>query len=472
MPTYNNALTDQPANRLAFPSSIGPVPRNEYLGALADFLAKSYSPERTQQMQGISQLLGMPAVSRTLDMMSYGDPLTTGAGGLGGTTRVKPDVLEAAMTVAPLGKPATMATLQAARLARQAAMVGGKVAENYAERVVPQIMERGGLGAEMLQGMSNRTISPLDVYHGSPHGPFERFDPTKIGTGEGAQAYSFGHYLGEARGTGEGYRDILAYKAFDVAPEAEKLGLKLSAGTRGEFIRQTKDNKPPEVLAKQLQNANIAARDLPQDKLAELFKGYQERGGGYLYKVDLPDEAIAKMLDWDKPLTKQPNVMGALRSEAEQRVRDRTLGNIENDIRKSLPTQDVGDDFMSMFSSANVSLNKDIQAQALSKLNKMDLKSLIDKELNLMKPADMNWNMTGKEFYELLAKREGSPANASAMLQRQGVPGTRYLDQGSRTPSGSNTSNFVVYPGNENLLTIKEINDKPVNKLLKRKANK
>lgn len=163
MPTYNNALTDQPANRLAFPSSIGPVPRNEYLGALADFLAKSYSPERTQQMQGISQLLGMPAVSRTLDMMSYGDPLTTGAGGLGGTTRVKPDVLEAAMTVAPLGKPATMATLQAARLARQAAMAGGRAGERYAERVVPQIMERGGLGAEMLQGMSQGTRRQIFV---------------------------------------------------------------------------------------------------------------------------------------------------------------------------------------------------------------------------------------------------------------------------------------------------------------------
>ena len=163
MPTYNNALTNQPANRLAFPSSIGPVPRNEYLGALADFLAKSYSPERTQQMQGISQLLGMPAVSRTLDMMSYGDPLTTGAGGLGGTTRVKPDVLEAALTVAPLGKPATMATLQAARLARQAAMATGRAGERYAERVVPQIMERGGLGAEMLQGMSQGTRRQIFV---------------------------------------------------------------------------------------------------------------------------------------------------------------------------------------------------------------------------------------------------------------------------------------------------------------------
>ena len=128
MPRYQNALIDAPANRLAYQGSIGPVPRNEYLGALSDFLAQSYAPERTQQMQGVSQFLGVPAVSRTLDMLSYGEQLTTGAGGLGGTTRVKPDVLDAAMAVAPLGKPATMATLEAAKLARQAALAGGRMA--------------------------------------------------------------------------------------------------------------------------------------------------------------------------------------------------------------------------------------------------------------------------------------------------------------------------------------------------------
>ena len=184
-------------------------------------------------------------------------------------------------------------------------------------------------------------------------------------------------------------------------------------------------------------------------------------GSGYLYKVDLPDEAIAKMLDWDKPVSKQPTVMKALRSEAEQRVRDRELSNIENEIRLSLPKQDIGDDYLSMFSDANVAANQDIQAKALAKLNKMDLSSLVDKELDTMKPVDMNWNMTGKEFYSILSGREGSPQRASEIMQKQGVPGIRYLDQGSRTPGGSDTSNFVVFPGNEDLLKIKEINDKP-----------
>ena len=96
---------------------IRPTPRNPFLGGLADLLEASTSPERTQQMQGIMSMLGVPAVASTLNRMSYGAPLTSGAGGLGGTTRVLPDVLEAAMTVAPmapaagqLAKRAVMAT--------------------------------------------------------------------------------------------------------------------------------------------------------------------------------------------------------------------------------------------------------------------------------------------------------------------------------------------------------------------------
>jgi len=163
MPIYNNALTQRPANRLAYQDSIGPVPRNQYLGALADFLAQSYSPERTQQMQGAAQFLSVPAISQTLDLLSYGWPLTTGAGGLGGTTRIRPEVLEAVIAVAPTAKPVTMATLEAARQARRAALAGGRASERYAERVIPQMMERGGLPAEVLQGMAQGTQSQIFV---------------------------------------------------------------------------------------------------------------------------------------------------------------------------------------------------------------------------------------------------------------------------------------------------------------------
>jgi hypothetical protein len=81
------------------------TPRNPVLGYLSDLSASSYGPQRTQQMQGIAQFFGMPAISQTLDRMSYGEPLTTGAGGLGGTTRMRPEAIEAAVTVAPMVAP-------------------------------------------------------------------------------------------------------------------------------------------------------------------------------------------------------------------------------------------------------------------------------------------------------------------------------------------------------------------------------
>ena len=178
MPIYSNALAQRPANMLAYQDTLSATPRNEYLGALADLIAQSYAPERTQQMQGVAKFLSAPAISQTLDRLSYGEPLTTGAGGLGGTTRVRPEVLEAAMAVAPAAQPVTMATLQAARAARQAAMKAGMAGERYAERVVPGIMERGGLPAEMLNAMAGQPSRALPQQGRSGFGAFDpRYDP-------------------------------------------------------------------------------------------------------------------------------------------------------------------------------------------------------------------------------------------------------------------------------------------------------
>ena len=162
MPIYNNALAQRPSNQLAYQSTIGPMPRNEYLGALADFLAGSYSAERTQQMQGISKFLGVPAVSQTIDRLSYGEPLTTGAGGLGGTTRIRPEVLEAALTVAPLAQPVTMASLQAARAARQAALAGGRTFGPTAARMTEGYLQRQGLMPGVLPAEGRSGIGAFD----------------------------------------------------------------------------------------------------------------------------------------------------------------------------------------------------------------------------------------------------------------------------------------------------------------------
>ena len=67
----------------------------------------------------------------------------------------------------------------------------------------------------LLQGAENlaapRTLRPQAgaiVWHGSPY-RFDKFDASKIGTGEGAQAYGHGLYLAESPDVAKSYRDVL-----------------------------------------------------------------------------------------------------------------------------------------------------------------------------------------------------------------------------------------------------------------------
>ena len=50
--------------------------------------------------------------------------------------------------------------------------------------------------------------SGITAYHGSPH-EFDEFDTSKIGTGEGAQAYGHGLYFAESEPVAKQYRERL-----------------------------------------------------------------------------------------------------------------------------------------------------------------------------------------------------------------------------------------------------------------------
>ena len=62
-------------------------------------------------------------------------------------------------------------------------------------------------------------------------------------------------------------------------------------------------------------------------------------------------------------------------------------------------------------------------------------------------------DLTGEQIIARLTEHHGSSAGASEYLKSIGVPGIKYLDQGSRGAK-TGTRNFVVFPGNEGLLNI------------------
>jgi hypothetical protein len=122
-------------------STISPTPRNPILGLLSDFIAQGYDPRRTQQLQGISKFLMAPEISQTLDRLSYdpsGRSLFTGAGGLGGTTRMRPEALDAALTLAPMAGPA-------ARLAGRGAVATGRTLAPTAANMAENFLQQQGL---------------------------------------------------------------------------------------------------------------------------------------------------------------------------------------------------------------------------------------------------------------------------------------------------------------------------------------
>lgn len=170
------------------------------------------------------------------------------------------------------------------------------------------------------------------LFHGSPF-KFNRFDSSKIGTGEGAQSFGHGVYVAE--------------------------------------------------------NPKVA-------------KSYEK---GNFYEVDVPDEVVGKMLDWDAPIGKE---------------------------------------------------------KAIIARNTMD-KEFIEEVSDHLNVEPEEW--TGAEFYNALVRyasesplgrQKGTTGNfsqdVSEYLKGKGIPGIKYLDRGSRQ-AGEGTRNFVIF--DEDLLTIR-----------------
>ena len=236
------------------------------------------------------------------------------------------------------------------------------------------------------------------VYHGSPHrfqptanNPLGEFDPMKIGTGEGAQAYGAGAgYLAEAKGTAKGYAETLANR--DIANQG-RLNAHANAQRLANLAGDAK-YAADDVRFVLESNPQGPQTQLLRDTLQHLESGSYARpleNKGNLYKVDLPDEHIAKMLDWDKPLSEQTPYVQKIMNEEIKRI-----GGSASTGEKTYK--------------------------------------------ELMFDARMQGN---KSASSAMRSNEEAIA-ASNRLRELGIPGIRYLDQGSRT-AGEGTSNFVVF---------------------------
>ena len=259
------------------------------------------------------------------------------------------------------------------------------------------------------QSLERAMLAFSRVWHGSPH-KFLQFDSSKIGTGEGAQAYGHGLYLAESKGVAGSYQESLSTDPERFLVDGKEVFRRQANGpafdvsdpkTAAIFYAARKGDKAArEYFAEQGAWGGKAIAELDAMK----GKAISRVAPGNLYQVDLPDEHIAKMLDWDKPLSEQtPEV----RKLAE---------------KFGYPLDRTGGDFQRWSSSPSGGLS-----------------------INLRGPRD----------------RSGLEKQSANMFSQAGIPGIRYLDSSSRG-NGAGTSNYVIFPGMEKILTIIDVNGEPV----------
>ena len=311
-------------------------------------------------------------------------------------------------------------------LTKPANGIGGLLGES-AGSVLPMLAAAKApqIAATVNQGISNyANAAPMfagpgnaqrgaTVWHGSPH-TFDAFDASKIGTGEGAQAYGHGLYLADSSDVAKSYyaiADNLPGTAIyringanlaENSPEATAVKALVSYGgdvekARNNLVFGQRANASIGLASNRYEKAQGLIDDIAKTKY-DVYHDYPER---QLYKVDLPDQHIAKMLDWDKPLSQQPQAVKALRG--------------------------IADRFPGM-------------ADALQ-------------------PFELG-SSTGETIKSFMSRVQ-NPAVAAQALKDAGIPGIRYLDGGSRG-AGAGSSNYVVFPGNEGLLSILERNGQPL----------
>jgi hypothetical protein len=249
------------------------------------------------------------------------------------------------------------------------------------------------VGAALLQENADLTMPKGEAaryhttWHGSPY-KFYTFDLSKIGTGEGAQAYGHGLYVAEAPDVALQYSNMRAAQNMEFYAGKRKLtGLEKS------------------VADDMTANGKVVARINAKANGQEWLAAYERIANelvtrGIVYKVDLPAEAIARMLDWDAALSNQP-------PEVQSALKDAGIADVDK-------WTDAGLKGRELYNRAKRGA-----------------------------PVKLPLNQSDDQAF------------ASERLKQAGVTGIRYLDQQSRSGEKA-TSNFVLF--DDKLARIIEVN--------------
>jgi hypothetical protein len=433
--------------------------QNRLLGQLANMLRATEgdiaAPEflpRGLDVMGLVRQLMLPS-AETVEKLSYGDPLFRMPMQSNIPITADREYLADVVGMAPMVPAASRG---ATRLTNEAADQLVRAITRNPEATAPGVLEAAG---QMLP------IPRITAYHGSPYllrGG--KFDPTKVGTGEGAQAYGVGAgYTAEARPVAERYREDLSnFEQPFIQFDGKKIAGQDLSDTDLEVFKLLERGKrdagqfPHNTVYYAKKQAEASGNDAALKRLNELGKdvrfGY-EVNRGYLYKGEIPDEILPSFLDWDKPLSQQSE---EVRNALKRRIVD-VVPQDKFDMGGNARLRDNRDGKVDPTSS---------QPWLLETVSESGTKffGLSQKDVDRMFGAKDAKDLTGEQIYARLTQDKGSQQAASDYLNSIGVRGIRYLDQASRGISGRGTSNFIPFSPED--YRIQEINDIPIERYI------
>lgn len=237
------------------------------------------------------------------------------------------------------------------------------------------------------------SVDAIEAWHGSPH-DFERFDRSKIGTGEGSQSYGHGLYMAEAPDVAREYQKNTSHADF-IRKARELYGEFDSPSDAHEALAESKNfTSSQKRLLAALEKDDWLGFDYPHqavsaavrepdnfDMSAETHAALRELGNLYKVRINADKQHF---LDWDKPVSEQPQALRDLLAKH---------GVTETKFGEPITTGEKAYEAL-----------KD----ALATHKKL--------------PPDKNG------MYRMDDGREA----ASKALAEAGIPGLKYLDQGSR----------------------------------------
>ena len=303
-------------------------------------------------------------------------------------------------------------------------IMGGEFDPQAYQNYVGKMQDLGGL------------LASIRVYHGSPH-KFDKFDLSKIGTGEGAQAYGHGAYVAESPGVAQDYAESLSKRL----PERLRMDGQVVRGD-SMYSRSLEDVA---LLGRdgaiQKLDDNIRFNEKYAPDIAEQYKAVKAKiaaidpaqidlNRGNIYEADLrwPDaarEAADPMgpqhfLDWDKPLSQQSALVREVMEPHVAPIRAveaQPAGAGWGDLAAPRQYDPTGAELLQLFRGG---------------FDRMDASTVLS---------------------------GGIGPDVSAKLRAKGIPGIRYLDAGSRG-AGQGTANYVVF--DDTLIDILTRNGKPI----------